>query len=203
MSFAETLEQVRQFDINNIDSAKIGIWPWPIKAFVCLLLIAVVLIGTYYFVVSDKHMQLDLVRAKETTLKETYKEKSFEAANLEAYKEQMQQMKATFDTLLSRLPKDTEVPTLIDELDKRGSESGLTIVEIKLQDELAAEHYVELPIGIVVEGGYHDFGGFVSGVAAMPRIVTLHDYSIERKKDSTEIVMKILAKTYRYKEQEN
>src|SRR5690606_2713485 len=174
MSFAETLEQVRQFDFNNLDSAKIGIWPWPIKAVLCLLLVALVMAGTYYFFISDRHIQLDLVRAKEVTLKEKYKEKSFEAANLDAYKEQMQQMRATFDTLLSRLPKDTEVPTLIDELDKRGSESGLTIVEIKLQDELAAEHYVELPIGIVVEGGYHDFGGFVSGVAAMPRIVTLH-----------------------------
>ncbi len=202
MAFSDTLEQLRQFDINNIEADKIGIWPWPVKVICCLLLVGLVMAGTYYFKISDMKLQLQSLESTENTLKQTYQEKSFEAANLEAYKEQMAQMNETFETLLSRLPKDTEVPTLIDELDKRGSESGLTIVEMKLQDERAAEHYIELPINIIVEGGYHDMGGFVSGVAGMPRIVTLHDYSISRKKDSLELSMAILAKTYRYKEQE-
>ena len=188
--------------MNDIDFEKIGIWPVPDKIFVAVLLIAVVFAATYYVWIKDLNMQLDTIVQKEATLKETYRKKSFEAANLDAYRAQMVEMKSTFDSLLSRLPTDTEVPGLLEDIDTRGSESGLTINSIKLEAERTAEYYIELPISIDVEGGYHDLGGFVSGVAGMPRIVTLHDYSITRKKDSAELAMKISAKTYRYKSQE-
>lgn len=202
MSFAESMEQLKNFDVNDIDFEKIGIWPVPAKIFVAVLLIAVVFAATYYVWIKDLNMQLDTIVQKEATLKETYKKKSFEAANLDAYRAQMVEMKSTFDSLLSRLPTDTEVPGLLEDIDTRGSESGLTINSIKLEAERTAEYYIELPISIDVEGGYHDLGGFVSGVAGMPRIVTLHDYSITRKKGSAELAMKISAKTYRYKSQE-
>jgi type IV pilus assembly protein PilO len=202
MSFAESMEQLKNFDVNDIDFEKIGIWPVPAKIFVAVLLIAVVFAATYYVWIKDLNMQLDTIVQKEATLKETYRKKSFEAANLDAYRAQMVEMKSTFDSLLSRLPTDTEVPGLLEDIDTRGSESGLTINSIKLEAERTAEYYIELPISIDVEGGYHDLGGFVSGVAGMPRIVTLHDYSITRKKDSAELAMKISAKTYRYKSQE-
>ncbi|ARU30121.1 pilus assembly protein PilP [Cellvibrio sp. PSBB006] len=202
MSFAESMEQLKNFDVNDIDFEKIGIWPVPAKIFVAVLLIAVVFAATYYVWIKDLNMQLDTIVKKEATLKETYRKKSFEAANLDAYRAQMVEMKSTFDSLLSRLPTDTEVPGLLEDIDTRGSESGLTINSIKLEAERTAEYYIELPISIDVEGGYHDLGGFVSGVAGMPRIVTLHDYSITRKKDSAELAMKISAKTYRYKSQE-
>ena len=202
MSFAESMEQLKNFDVNDIDFEKIGIWPVPAKIFVAVLLIAVVFAATYYVCNKDLNMQLDTIVQKEATLTETYRKKSFEAANLDAYRAQMVEMKSTFDSLLSRLPTDTEVPGLLEDIDTRGSESGLTINSIKLEAERTAEYYIELPISIDVEGGYHDLGGFVSGVAGMPRIVTLHDYSITRKKDSAELAMKISAKTYRYKSQE-
>ena len=202
MSFAESMEQLKNFDVNDIDFEKIGIWPVPAKIFVAVLLIAVVFAATYYVWIKDLNMQLDTIVQKEATLKETYRKKSFEAANLDAYRAQMVEMKSTFDSLLSRLPTDTEVPGLLEDIDTRGSESGLTINSIKLEAERTAEYYIELPISIDVEGGYHDLGGVVSGVAGMPRIVTLHDYSITRKKDSAELAMKISAKTYRYKSQE-
>ena len=202
MSFAESMEQLKNFDVNDIDFEKIGIWPVPAKIFVAVLLVAIVFAATYYVWIKDLNMQLDTIVQKEATLKETYKKKSFEAANLDAYRAQMVEMKSTFDSLLSRLPTDTEVPGLLEDIDTRGSESGLTINSIKLEAERTAEYYIELPISIDVEGGYHDLGGFVSGVAGMPRIVTLHDYSITRKKDSAELAMKISAKTYRYKSQE-
>ena len=202
MSFAESMEQLKNFDVNDIDFEKIGIWPVPAKIFVAVLLIAVVFAATYYVWIKDLNMQLDTIVQKEATLKETYRKKSFEAANLDAYRAQMVEMKSTFDSLLSRLPTDTEVPGLLEDIDTRGSESGLTINSIKLEAERTAEYYIELPISIDVEGGYHDLGGFVSGVAGMPRIVTLHDYSITRKKGSAELAMKISAKTYRYKSQE-
>ena len=202
MSFAESMEQLKNFDVNDIDFEKIGIWPVPAKIFVAVLLVAIVFAATYYVWIKDLNMQLDTIVQKEATLKETYKKKSFEADNLDAYRAQMVEMKSTFDSLLSRLPTDTEVPGLLEDIDTRGSESGLTINSIKLEAERTAEYYIELPISIDVEGGYHDLGGFVSGVAGMPRIVTLHDYSITRKKDSAELAMKISAKTYRYKSQE-
>lgn len=202
MSFAEFREQLQNFDVNDIDFEKMGVWPAPAKVFVAVLLIAVVFAATYYVWIKDLNMQLETIVKKEATLKESFRKKSFEAANLEAYRAQMVEMKTTFDSLLSRLPTDTEVPGLLEDIDTRGSESGLTINSIKLEAERAAEYYIELPISIDVEGGYHDLGGFVSGVAGMPRIVTLHDYSITRKKDSAELAMKISAKTYRYKSQE-
>lgn len=202
MSFAETMEQLKGFDVSDIDFEKMGIWPLPAKIFVAVLLTAIVLVGTYYVWIQDLNIQLDSIVAKEAALKETYKKKSFEAANLDAYRAQMVEMKSTFNSLLSRLPTDTEVPGLLEDIDTRGSESGLTINSIKLEAERAAEYYIELPISIDVEGGYHDLGSFVSGVAGMPRIVTLHDYSITKKKDSAELSMKIQAKTYRYKSQE-
>src|SRR5690606_8264156 len=195
-------EQLKDFDVNNIDFDKIGVWPWPAKLFVCVVLVGLVFAGIYYFKISDLKLELQSVAAKEATLRATFQTKSFEAANLEAYREQMVKMDNTFQSLLSRLPTDTEVPGLLEDIDTRGSESGLTIEEIKPQPERTAEYYIELPISIQVSGGYHDLGSFVSGIAGMPRIVTLHDYSITTKKDSAELSMKISAKTYRYRSQE-
>lgn len=202
MSFQDTLEQLKDFDVNNIDFEKIGVWPWPAKALVCLLLIAVIFAATYYMKISDLNLELESVAAQEQTLRTTFEKRSFEAANLDAYKAQMEEMKVTFDSLLSRLPAKTEVPGLLEDIGTRGNESGLTNVNINFQPDVVAEYYIEVPISISVDGGYHDMGGFVSGVAGMPRIVTLHDFSITAAKDSRVLNMKISAKTYRYKSQE-
>jgi type IV pilus assembly protein PilO len=104
--------------------------------------------------------------------------------------------------LLSRLPSQAEVPGLLEDIGARGSESGLTMNDVAIGNDKAAEYYIEVPIKINVDGGYHDMGGFVSGIAGMPRIVTLHDYTITKKKDSNVLNMEISAKTYRYKSQE-
>lgn len=202
MSLQETMEKLNEFDINDIDFERIGVWSLPAKIFVCVLLVILVLAGTYYFKISDLNMTLDSVRAKELTLRESYRKKSFEAANLEAYKAQMDEMKSTFESLLARLPAKTEVPGLLEDIGKRGSESGLTINSVAIQPDVVAEYYIEVPINIDVQGGYHDMGGFVSGVAGMPRIVTLHDFTISESKEGRGLDMKIAAKTYRYKSQE-
>lgn len=202
MAFADTLEQIKNFDINEVDVEKIGVWPLPIKILVCIALAAVVFAGTYYFKIKDLNEQLQRAANQETTLRRNFEQKSFQASNLAAYREQMEEMEKSFGALLSRLPSDTEVPGLLEDIDARGSESGLTINSIRLEAERQAEYYVELPISIDVEGGYHDLGGFVSGVAGMPRIVTLHDYTIQSRPGSSELAMQIQAKTYRYKAQE-
>lgn len=202
MSFQDTLEQLKEFDVNNIDFDKVGVWPWPAKVFVCLLLVLLVFVATYYTKISDLNLELESVAAQEQTLRTTFEKRSFEAANLDAYKAQMEEMKVTFDSLLSRLPAKTEVPGLLEDIGTRGSESGLTNININFQPDVVAEYYIEVPISISVDGGYHDMGGFVSGVAGMPRIVTLHDFTIASSKENRALNMKISAKTYRYKSQE-
>ena len=202
MSFQESLEQLKDFDVNNIDFDKVGIWPWPAKVFVCLLLVALIFVIAYYMKISELNLELESVVAQEQSLRSTFEKRSFEAANLEAYKAQMEEMKVTFESLLSRLPAKTEVPGLLEDIGTRGNESGLTNVNINFQPDVVAEYYIEVPISISVDGGYHDMGGFVSGVAGMPRIVTLHDFTITASKESRTLNMKISAKTYRYKSQE-
>lgn len=202
MALSDTLEQMKDFDINDVDIDRIGVWPLPGRIFVCVLLVVIVFVGTYYLKIKDLNMQHERVVAEESSLRTTFEEKSFQAANLEQYREQMEEMEESFGALLSRLPSDTEVPGLLEDIDARGSESGLNINSIQLEEEQQSEYYVELPISIDVEGGYHDMGTFVSGVAGMPRIVTLHDFTIARKDSGGELSMQIEAKTYRYKSQD-
>jgi len=202
MAMNETLEQIKNFDVNNIDFDKIGVWPIAAKVFVLILLMVVVFSLTYYVKISDLNTDLGAQKAKELTLRSSYETKSFEAANLDAYKAQMDEMDKTFKSLLSRLPSDAQVPGLLDDIGARGRESGLTINATTMETEKTAEFYIEVPFKINVDGGYHDMGGFISGIAAMPRIVTLHDYSITKKKDSALLNMQISAKTYKYKTQE-
>lgn len=198
----DTLEQIKNFDPNNIDFEKIGVWPIPAKILVLIIIVIVIFSLTYYVKISDMNNELNAVKAKELTLRKSYETKSFEAANLDAYRAQMDEMNNTFKSLLSRLPSDTQVPGLLDDIGARGRESGLTINATTMESEKAAEFYIEVPFKINVDGGYHDMGGFISGIAAMPRIVTLHDYAITKKKDTGLLNMQISAKTYKYKTQE-
>jgi type IV pilus assembly protein PilO len=147
-------------------------------------------------------MELAGAQRSEADLKVKFEAKAFEAANLEKYRKQMVEMEESFEALKKQLPKDTEVPGLLEDIDEKGIDSRLAIESITLQPEIATEFYVELPIEIKVVGGYHEFGAFVSGVAGMPRIVTLHDYAILTDGKSSNLHMTIQAKTYRYKEQE-
>jgi len=201
MAMKDTLEQIRSFDPNNVDFDKMGVWPIPAKIFVLILLVVVIFALTYYVKISDLNTRLDAVRAKEVSLRKTYEVKSFEAANLEAYRAQMVEMDKTFKSLLSRLPSDAQVPGLLDDIGARGRESGLTINATTIENEKAAEFYIEVPFKINVDGGYHDMAGFISGIASMPRIVTLHNYTIT-KKNTGMLNMQISAKTYKYKTQE-
>jgi type IV pilus assembly protein PilO len=168
-----------------------------------LLLIAAMALG-YNFYLKDLQAQLDGKRAEEETLKQQFSSKAFQAANLEAYKVQMKEMEESFGALLRQLPSDTEVPGLLEDITRTGLGSGLEFEEIKLQPEVAQQFYIELPIQMSVVGGYHDLASFVSGVASLPRIVTLHDFEIKPSEEGniSKLRMRVLAKTYRYNDQE-
>lgn len=199
----DSLRSLREFDINDLDFDNIGTWPGPIKVIVCLLLLVLVLVGGYYYHIKDLQAQLASEQSKETKLKQEFEEKAFKAANLEAYRKQMVEMEESFGALVSQLPSDTEVPGLLEDITNKGLQNGLAINQIDLQNEVAREFYVELPISIVARGSYHDLGAFVSGMAGLPRIVTLHDFTISAPSSNTnELSLSITAKTYRYKDGE-
>lgn len=199
MAMQDVLSQLNEFDINDIDWTRMGVWPLAGKIALCVILVAALIAGGYFLFVKDLNMTLERVAAEEQKLRDTFKQKAFQAANLEAYREQMKEMEISFGALVAQLPSDTEVPGLLEDIDERGSEAGLVIDSITLQPERRGEFYVELPISIKVRGPYHDFGVFVSGVAGMPRIVTLHDYEIKKASADGMLDMTILAKTYRYR----
>ena len=201
MAMKDTLEQIKNFELGNVDFDKIGVWPVLGKIFVLVVLMIVIFAVSYYWQISDLNEELKSVKAKEDVLRASYETKSFEAANLDAYKAQMSEMDKTFKSLLSRLPSDAQVPGLLDDIGARGRESGLTINATTMEADKAAEFYIEVPFKINVDGGYHDMAGFVSGIASMPRIVTLHNYTIT-KKNAGLLNMQISAKTYKYKTQE-
>ncbi len=198
--FQKFVEQLQNFDVNDIDWDKIGVWPWPAKVFLCVAAVVVIFVGCHFLVVKDKNMQLETAKGKEKTLRQSFEAKAFEAANLERYRKQMEEMAGTIQALISRLPSDIEVPGLLEDIDDKATEARLEIETIKPEQERRTEFHIELPIQIKVVGGYHEFGAFVSGIAGMPRIVTLHDFQISRSKgDDSQLEMSITAKTYRYK----
>lgn len=200
MSLNDSLESLRKIDINDLDFNNVGSWPVAVKFIAGVIVFVAVLALGYNFHLKDLQLQLEAQQAQELLLKEQFSSKAFQAANLEAYKEQMQEMEVSFGALLKQLPSDTEVPGLLEDITRTGLGSGLEFEEIKLLPEAVQQFYIELPIQIKVVGSYHDLATFVSGVASLPRIVTLHDFElvpVEVGGVST-LRMSILAKTYRY-----
>jgi len=198
VSFAEQMESLKSFDINNLDFNNAGSWPIAIKVIVFTLVFVLILGSGYWFMVKDQYAELDRAESQEVTLKQQYESKAFKVANLVAYRQQMEEMEESFGALLKQLPADTEVPGLLEDITNTGLGTGLDINSIGLKPEVSREFYVELPIDISVSGTYHDMAAFVSGVAALPRIVTLHDFNISSSGKSGDLTMDISAKTYRY-----
>jgi type IV pilus assembly protein PilO len=203
MALEDTLRSIRDFDLADLDFENVGSWPAPVKLIIFTVVLVGVLVAGYYYHVEELQQQLAKEEAKEVELKKEFEKKAFQAANLDAYRQQMVEMEESFGALVSQLPSDTEVPGLLEDITNKGLLNGLDIASIDLQKEIAREFYVELPIAIVASGSYHDLGAFISGMAGLPRIVTLHDFNISAKGgDSNNLQMKIIAKTYRYKDGE-
>lgn len=203
MAMEDTLRSIQEFDINDLDFENVGSWPTAIKVIIWVLILVLVLVGGYYYHI--KELQEDLAReeAKELKLRKSFEEKAFQVANLDAYRRQMAEMEESFGALISQLPSDTEVPGLLEDITNKGLQNGLTISAIDLQREKAREFYVELPIAIKASGSYHDLGAFISGMASLPRIVTLHDFTISTNKGQpNNLNLSIIAKTYRYKDED-
>lgn len=197
----EYIEQLKSLEPSEINWERVGVWPLPARVFLAIVAAGAIVAASYFGIVKEKYLQLDDEVRKEVSLKETFQKKAFEASNLEKYRQQIAEMEESFEALKKQLPNDTEVPGLLEDIDEKGVGSRLVIESITLQPEKPAEFYVELPIDIKVTGGYHEFGSFVSGIAGMPRIVTLHNFTIKKKDNASALTMEIQAKTYRYRNQ--
>lgn len=191
-------------DLNQLDFSDIGGWPLPTKITVIAIVCAVVLGAGFWFDTQEQLKELAQAQEKEKELKSTFEVKQRKAANIDAYRKQMVDMKKSLGTMLQQLPSKTEVEGVIDDISQMGLASGLEFELFKPENEVPIEFYAEFPIKIKVVGEYNEIGTFVSGVAGLPRIVTLHDISIiptAAKKDRKGmLMMEATAKTYRYLE---
>ena len=190
------LSQLNELDLRNVAS-----WPLPARLVVIAIIFGAVLGLGYWLDIKDQRMRLEKAEQKETELRQSFEFKAKKAANLQAYEQQLEEMKESFGAMLRQLPNKTEVAELLVDISQTGLASGLEFELFKPQSEIPKEFYAELPISIRVKGDYHEFGNFISGVAALPRIVTVHDVAIEQSKEQG-LTMNILAKTYRYLDEE-
>jgi len=191
------IKSLTEIDWNEIELENMGDWPIAVKALCCAFVAAIVLYFSYSLLVSDEIASYHSAVAKETELRNTYKQKYALASNLELYRQQMVEMEEKFSQLLKRLPTSNETPGLLDVLSYVGTTSGLTFLKIGWLPEIEKEFYTELPIKIEVVGTYHEFGEFVGKVAQLPRIVSLHDFTIQTLGNG-ELTFSVVAKTYRY-----
>ena len=189
---------MKDIDINDLDFSAIGSWPMAVKAGVIVVICIGVLVLGYFLNIKDMQEKLEQTRQKEVSLKSDFELKQAKAANLDAYKKQMKEMEVSFGTMLRQLPSKTEVEDLLIDISQTGLASGIEFDLFKPDSEKFIEFYAELPISIKMRGTYHEFGDFISGVAALPRIVTLHNIRIARAKGADELSMSVTAKTYRY-----
>jgi len=197
------LDQIRDLDPNDP-----GRWPGPFRfgAVGIGFIIAVVLLA-YFLAWKPKKPDLDTVRAEEQTLLATLESKSRKAANLDAYKAQLKEMEESFGAMLRKLPNKTEVPNLLTDISQQGSGAGLDQKLFQPLPQNNKDFYAELPIKMRLTGTFHAIGAFVSGIAALPRIVTLHDVEIapaaKDAKGGTDLLqLDVTAKTYRYLDEE-
>ncbi|MCU7893308.1 MAG: type 4a pilus biogenesis protein PilO [Candidatus Thiodiazotropha sp. (ex Ustalcina ferruginea)] len=192
-------------DLNELDLNNLGIWPMPVKIVVVVLVSLIVLAAGYYLIIEDQLVSLEGVEKKELELRNTFEAKQAKASNLDAYRKQLEEMKQSFGTMLRQLPDKTEVAELLVDVSQTGLAAGLEFELFKPQAEVPREFYAELPIELIVTGKYREFGNFISGLAALPRIVTIHDIKIERgdpKEEGDDLLLKATAKTYRYLDEE-
>lgn len=193
------LDDLRKLDVNNI-----GSWPMAGRAFVLLVAFAALCAGGWFYFIKDKLVTLEKSEQEEQTLRDEFAAKQARAANLEAYKAQLEEMQRSFGAMLRQLPGRTEVENLVVDISQTALSSGLQQELFKPEGEQPRDFYAELPIKMRLAGSYHQFGAFASGVAALPRIVTLHDISIrpvndaQRQDGKGPLVMEVTAKTYRY-----
>jgi len=187
-------------ELRSLDPRDPGRWPLAVHvSAVVLCFVALASLATYFLVYQDMSTQLDREKTQEQALRTEFKTKHAKAVNLDVYKQQLKDIERSFGALLRQLPGKTEVPNLLVDISQTGLSAGLSEKLFQPQAEVKKDFYAELPIKIRLSGSYHQFGEFVSGIAALPRIVTLHDIEIKPETAAyDQLSLELTAKTYRY-----
>ena len=192
-------------ELNNIDLNNLGNASNPIKYGALTIIFVAIIAAGIYFDTRDQLAELERVEAKEAKLKKEFTNKADKAAKLDLYKDQLAEMKASFQAILRQLPEETDVESLLVDVCQTALANGLEIKKFQPSQEQKKGFYAELPIELEVSGRFHDLASFISGVAALPRIVTMHDLKLEIKKPEegrpqtgVKLQMDAIAKTYRY-----
>jgi type IV pilus assembly protein PilO len=192
-------------ELRSLDPRDPGRWPLPVMASaVAVTFLIVAMLGWYFLVWDGQRPELERHEGEELQLRQEFRDKHAKAVNLEVYKQQLKDIERSFGALLRQLPGKTEVPSLLVDISQTGLAAGLQEKLFQPAPEQKKDFYAELPIKIKLTGSYHQFGEFVSGIAALPRIVTLHDIKItpDNKDAYDQLSLELTAKTYRYLDEE-
>ena len=201
----------KQFDLNefrrsfeSLDSENYGSWPLPVKITVIGFIVALIAALAWALPISSKIDEITAAESQQQTLLDSYREKESRARHLKAYRAQVIQMETEFNTLLDQLPKDTRVSELVEGINMTGVGSNIRFQDISVEPEIENEFFIEQPIRIAALGEYHQFGSFLSGLAALPRIITMHDFEVSNPQPSLDVLpelnLVLQTKTYRSKE---
>lgn len=207
----EALSTKKQFDLNefrrsfeSLDSENYGSWPLPVKVTVIGFIIALIAGLSWALPISSKIDEINAAESQQQTLLDSYREKESRARHLKAYQAQVIQMETEFNTLLDQLPKDTRVSELVEGINMTGVGSNIRFQDISVEPEIENEFFIEQPIRIAALGEYHQFGSFISGLAALPRIITMHDFEVSNPQPTLDVLpelnLVLQTKTYRSKE---
>ena len=203
MSLKGEMRRLRELDWGELDIKEAGAWPWSLQLLCCLLILGVTFFGMHWYLASPAKEELNRVRGQEAQLILDYRRKAAQAANLEAMREDMQNLESRMEVLREMLPTGAEVPSLLDNISEAAIDNQLAIDFLRLRDPLADEHYIERPFDIQVRGDYHRIATFLADVASLPRIVTLHDMTLVADDgDSQRLRLALLARTYSYRQSE-
>ena len=198
----EDLKNLNLNDLRSLDPKNMGSWPLPMRIVVLIVVYGVILGGGYFGLISGQRDDYNERENKEATLKQDFESKALQAANLDVFKKQLDDMQNSFGTMLRQLPGQTEIPSLLQDISQAAQVDGLKQDLFRPGGEAPKDFYSEKPIDLVLEGSYHQFGKFVSDVATLPRIVTLHNINIHPQSGTGNdiLIMTLTAKTYRYLE---
>ena len=190
-------------ELRNLDFNDIGRWPQLFHVlFVALFFVVASGAGFYFLVYKEQMPRLEKAQREEKDLRTSFEQKQRKAANFDAYREQLDEIESSFGTMLRQLPGKTEIPNLLVDISQTGLAAGLQEELFQPLEELRRDFYAEKPIKIRLRGSYHEFGRFVSDIAALPRIVTLHDIEIspvaQEDAGPDSLILNVTAKTYRY-----
>lgn len=191
-------------EVNSLNGQNYGSAPIAVKVFVLAMLVVFIFALAWFLLISAKLDEIKSAEATQESLLVQYKERESKARHLQEYEAQVNTMKTEFTELLNQLPKDTRVPELVNGINMVGSGSGIRFQDISVQPEVEQEFFIEQPIQIIALGNYHQFGSFVSGIAALPRIITMHNFEVKNPQPSLdrvpELQLVLQTKTYRAKE---